>query len=68
MCHDTILTAMREAAAPDMAFAVHGGDYNSGTKGSLDLAFAIFMLSRNGASPGTQTKHTTLVVLYELVS
>ena len=31
-----------------LAFAAHGGDYNSGTRGSLDLAFAIFMLAKNG--------------------
>ena len=42
MCHNTIQTAMREAATPDLAFAVHGGSYNS--LASLNLTFAIFML------------------------
>ena len=46
MCHNTIRTAMMEAAAPDMAFAVHGGNYSSLC--SLNLTFAIFMLARNG--------------------
>ena len=48
MCHNTIRTAMMEAAAPDMAFAVHGGNYSSLC--SLNLTFAIFMLARNGTN------------------
>ena len=42
MCHNTIQTAMRQAATPDMAFAVHGGTYNG--QASLNLTFAMFML------------------------
>ena len=47
MCHNTIRTAMREAANPDMAFAVHSGDYQGGVS-NLNLSFAIFMMARNG--------------------
>lgn len=50
MCHNMIETAMRQAAFPNMAFAVHGGTYNS--QSSLNLTFAMFMLARNGM-PGT---------------
>jgi hypothetical protein len=46
MCHNTIMTAMREAAIPNMAFAGHGGNYSD--RCSLDLTFAIFMIARNG--------------------
>ena len=52
MCHNTIKTAMQQAALPDMAFAVHGGTYND--QASLNLTFAVFMLGRNGM-PGQPT-------------
>jgi hypothetical protein len=59
MCHNTVMTTMKEGTSKDMAFAVHGGDYCCNTGGSckqcsLEFAFAIFMLGRNGM-PGQPT-------------
>ena len=53
MCHNTIMTAVREGQSADMAFAAHGGDYCCNQGGSckqcsLEFSFASFMLGRNG--------------------
>jgi len=53
MCHNTIMTAVREGQSADMAFAAHGGDYCCNQGGSckqcsLEFSFVIFMLGRNG--------------------
>jgi hypothetical protein len=52
MCHNTIVTAMREGqGSSPSGFAVHGGNYSAKPTSSLELAFGIFMLGRNG-TPG----------------
>merc|ERR1712060_86234 len=51
MCMNLIRTAQREAATPNMAFSAHGGTYSVNypyvAPSSLNLTFALFMMTRN---------------------